>query len=1537
MGKGVFLGIGIVNVYMGSLANTLRPVYREKYRLSRTPFLFCLLTISLFSLAATTTATAETYYLDAVNGDDTNPGTSELPWQTLSKAKSTVTGGNTVIVRDGLYGTYSEAYVDRTDWVTYQAETGHNPELTKIGTTTLGDVHNAYLCFDGFTIRSAAKQDATIELTKTKYVKFLNLNVIGKGADALGTGYAVQLYGDTSDVTIDNCTFSGGEETGPYDGFGHGMYVPDIDNLTITNNEIKQVANAGITASCRNNTIANNNIHQMGGDGMLLWGGDGPTLIEGNQIHDLNRYDPSLSETPTNTTWSADGITMTNGNATWGVDAQIEWERKMEIYINSGTNVKTGDNNVYVITIVSPTEIILSKSIKLDAEGATPSNVDYYIRDSVHGDLIQAQASSSTSNITIRNNIFYDCDGQIAWLNPAVPPNYDAAGGHNWVIENNLFYNTYISATDEYAGTVLIGSMDGAVFRNNIVIGRLRCTAPSNSDITIKNNIISLIQCGADNSHITEESYNIINRKDGNLFNLDETTAFLGGDWDNATFYNIFADSSSSNFQYASSNSLGVGHSDPANSPSTDILGNSRGASPDAGCYEYVSSDPNKDPVLQEIGSKSVNENSVLTFDVNATDPNGDTITYSVLNLPSGATFSSQTFSWTPGYEQTGTYQVTFIAGDGQAQDSETITITVNNTNRAPVLDSIGDKSVNENSTLNFSISATDADSDTITYSATDLPTGATLNSTTGTFTWTPGYTQAGTHQVTFTASDGQAQDPETITITVNNTNRDPVLDSVGNKSVYTESSLSFTISATDTDNDTITYSATGLPSGATFASQSFSWTPGQSQTGSHQVTFTASDGQTQDSETITITVTADTSAPAVSDLSPAADSIQAPLNTLITLHIVDADKGVDANSVSIKVNNNIVYTGNTDDYSSGSGHCHRMGTKANYTFIYQADEMLDFDQTVSVTANATDLAGNPMDEYSYSFKTEMRSFSKNKQVSSGSFNKGKAVTARNSTGDIWTVWHTGQTGNRDIYIGKLAAGADSFGDSVQITNNDADQCNPTIAIDSADKLYVAWQDSRNGEWDIYVSTSTDGISFSAERKITDPNSDQINPAMAIDSTNKVYIVWENDRNSNKDIYIASSNNSFVNYATSQITSNASEQTTPAIAVDSDNTVYVVWTDARGGTNDIYGAASNNSWTNAAIVNNVSNQSNPAIATESAGSILHLLWVDDTAGDNDIYYVASDALPSSPLSGSSIIDDDSGADQLQPAIAVTGSTGNDLKVFACWKDQRDTDADTDLYFVQTNSNTGTNVFIGDDSTNANQSQPAIATDIYGYPFLVWTDSRNTNTDIYYAGSTFVESSVLASKEISTSSDTTVGTVPAAIDEVDDVSVIVPAGAHSCDIKITISRVTNQQKLTLECFSLPYEFGPSGINFTEPVTITIPYEVSGSSNATSAYWYNPLTGTLSQDGITNVENIVISSTLHALRFRTTHFTQFLVGGGIAAVAAGGGGGGGCSISPNSQGSIAEFILPYIALSVAMTILKLRDRRKKKARKITESKC
>jgi hypothetical protein len=87
-------------------------------------------------------------------------------------------------------------------------------------------------------------------------------------------------------------------------------------------------------------------------------------------------------------------------------------------------------------------------------------------------------------------------------------------------------------------------------------------------------------------------------------------------------------------------------------------------------------------PVLNTIGAKRVDENSLLTFTVTASDPDGDGLTYSASNVPTGASFNaaSQTFGWTPGYGAAGNYTVTFTVTDNGSpvqSDSEEVTITV--------------------------------------------------------------------------------------------------------------------------------------------------------------------------------------------------------------------------------------------------------------------------------------------------------------------------------------------------------------------------------------------------------------------------------------------------------------------------------------------------------------------------------------------------------------------------------------------------------------------------------------------------------------------------------------------------------------------------------------------------------------------------------------------------------------------------------------------------------------------------------------------
>ena len=275
-------------------------------------------------------------------------------------------------------------------------------------------------------------------------------------------------------------------------------------------------------------------------------------MIENNQIHDLHGYRPELSETPTQTTWSADGKTMTNPNANWEVDTPFGWVNSVELWVKSGNNVLTGDNDVTVATVISPTKIVLEKSIKKDSEGVTPLNVDYLFVAVTHTDLIQVFAGGTTSNLTIRGNQFYDFEGQITWINPQNTGNPGWIGGYNFLIENNLCWKSYADGQSEYFGVFNLEHIDGLVVRNNIVIGRLNIGACINAEM--HGNIVGYLSTPY-GTVLSANDYNIFNRGNFEGENtIGEHSLFLneGYSWDkwNASeFTDIFVDYAGGDFR----------------------------------------------------------------------------------------------------------------------------------------------------------------------------------------------------------------------------------------------------------------------------------------------------------------------------------------------------------------------------------------------------------------------------------------------------------------------------------------------------------------------------------------------------------------------------------------------------------------------------------------------------------------------------------------------------------------------------------------------------------------------------------------------------------------------------------------------------------------------------------------------------------------------------------------------------------------------------------------------------------------------------
>ncbi|NOZ80531.1 MAG: PKD domain-containing protein, partial [DPANN group archaeon] len=109
-----------------------------------------------------------------------------------------------------------------------------------------------------------------------------------------------------------------------------------------------------------------------------------------------------------------------------------------------------------------------------------------------------------------------------------------------------------------------------------------------------------------------------------------------------------------------------------------------------------------------------------------------------------------------------------------------------------------------------------------------------------------------GWHTLKVAIDNDNGQDSDDVKIRIN---APPVLDPIGSRSVQEESTLSFGVSGSDPDGDAV--SASGLPSGASFSGQSFSWTPKDGQDGVYYVTFKITDVYgLSDSEKVKITVT---------------------------------------------------------------------------------------------------------------------------------------------------------------------------------------------------------------------------------------------------------------------------------------------------------------------------------------------------------------------------------------------------------------------------------------------------------------------------------------------------------------------------------------------------------------------------------------------------------------------------------------------------------------------------------------------------------
>jgi RHS repeat-associated protein len=205
-------------------------------------------------------------------------------------------------------------------------------------------------------------------------------------------------------------------------------------------------------------------------------------------------------------------------------------------------------------------------------------------------------------------------------------------------------------------------------------------------------------------------------------------------------------------------------------------------------------------PVITSTPGFTATVGQLYQYAVAAHDPDGDSLTYSLVNPPVGMIIGPQSglLQWTPGSGQTGQFSIVLRATDPlgvYASENYTIVVAVD---QPPVITSRPLTAAVPGLAYNYNVQASDPDGDPLTYSISG-PAGMTIDSL-GRVSWSPGTADLGSQSVVITVSDNHGNSvTQPYTVIVQATTQPPNVSlSVTPNPVYIGAQVTFLVAATD-------------------------------------------------------------------------------------------------------------------------------------------------------------------------------------------------------------------------------------------------------------------------------------------------------------------------------------------------------------------------------------------------------------------------------------------------------------------------------------------------------------------------------------------------------------------------------------------------------------------------------------------------------------------------------------------------------------------------------------------------------------------
>ena len=267
-------------------------------------------------------------------------------------------------------------------------------------------------------------------------------------------------------------------------------------------------------------------------------------------------------------------------------------------------------------------------------------------------------------------------------------------------------------------------------------------------------------------------------------------------------------------------------------------------------------------PVFDQMNAQiSTDEDVQGAVNLSASDVENDVLVWSVTEQAGNgvAAVADGNVTYQPAGDFFGSDSFVVAVNDGGENVTMAVSVTVAAVNDAPVILSTAPTSATEGVEYRYAVDADDVDGPTLAYSLATAPAGMQISES-GLITWTPA-DGISTANVIVAVSDGSGSGSgsvtQSFTIAVTDVNDAPVITSVAPTSVVLGEEYTYTPSATDAENDPLTWSLTQKPAGMTInaTTGAISWTPAEAGS-SGTVRLVANDGSSDSvAQTFVITV----------------------------------------------------------------------------------------------------------------------------------------------------------------------------------------------------------------------------------------------------------------------------------------------------------------------------------------------------------------------------------------------------------------------------------------------------------------------------------------------------------------------------------------------------------------------------------------------------------------------------------------------------------------------------------------------------------